>query len=99
MAGIATLDDLAVAGQRVLVRADLNVPTRDGKIGDMTRIDRLLPTLRDLRSAGARIIVMSHFGRPKGKADPTLSLRPIAEALSGALTVCPSALRKIVLAR
>ena len=89
MAGIATLDDLAVAGQRVLVRADLNVPTRDGKIGDMTRIDRLLPTLRDLRSAGARIIVMSHFGRPKGKVDPTLSLRPIAEALSGALDSLP----------
>ena len=89
MAGIATLDDLAVAGQRVLVRADLNVPMRDGKIGDMTRIDRLLPTLRDLRSAGARIIIMSHFGRPKGTVDPSLSLRPIAEALSGALDGLP----------
>ena len=89
MAGIATLDDLAVAGQRVLVRADLNVPMRDGEIGDMTRIDRLLPTLRDLLSAGARIIVMSHFGRPKGKAEPALSLRPIAETLSGALDGLP----------
>ena len=89
MAGIATLDDLVVAGQRVLVRADLNVPMRDGEIGDMTRIDRLLPTLRDLLSAGARIIVMSHFGRPKGKAEPALSLRPIAETLSGALDGLP----------
>ena len=89
MAGIATLDDLAVAGQRVLVRADLNVPMRDGEIGDMTRIDRLLPTPRDLLSAGARIIVMSHFGRPKGKAEPALSLRPIAETLSGALDGLP----------
>ena len=89
MAGIATLDDLAVAGQRVLVRADLNVPMRDDEIGDMTRIDRLLPTLRDLLSAGARIIVMSHFGRPKGKAEPALSLRPIAETLSGALDGLP----------
>ena len=89
MAGFATLDDLSVAGKRVLVRADLNVPMRQGKVSDTTRIDRLLPTLRDLRSAGARIIVMSHFGRPKGKVDPALSLRPIAKALSDALNGLP----------
>jgi len=87
--GIPTLDDLTVAGKRVLVRADLNVPMRDGTVGDTTRIDRLLPTLRDLRSAGARIIVMSHFGRPNGKVDPALSLRPIAEVLSRALDGLP----------
>lgn len=85
MAQFATLDDLAVAGKRVLVRADLNVPMQDGKVGDTTRIDRLVPTLRDLREKGSRIIVLSHFGRPKGKADPALSLRPIADALSKAL--------------
>ncbi len=89
MAGFATLDDLSVAGKRVLVRADLNVPTRDGRVGDATRIDRLVPTLRYLRATGARIILMSHFGRPKGQADPALSLRPLAGALSKALGGLP----------
>lgn len=85
MAGFATLDDLPVAGRRVLVRADLNVPMRDGRVADATRIDRLLPTLRRLRGAGARIVVMSHFGRPRGRVDPALSLRPLADVLSRAL--------------
>lgn len=85
MAGFATLDDLPVAGRRVLVRADLNVPMRDGRVADATRIDRLLPTLRRLRGAGARIVVMSHFGRPRGWVDPALSLRPLADVLSRAL--------------
>ena len=89
MAGFATLDDLPVAGKRVLVRADLNVPMRDGRVGDATRIDRLVPTLRYLRAAGARIILMSHFGRPKGQAEPALSLRPLAGALSKALGGLP----------
>ena len=89
MAGFATLDDLPVAGKRVLVRADLNVPMRDGRVGDATRIDRLVPTLRYLRAAGARIILMSHFGRPEGQADPALSLRPLAGALSKALGGLP----------
>ena len=89
MAGFATLDDLPVAGKRVLVRADLNVPMRDGRVGDATRIDRLVPTLHHLRAAGARIILMSHFGRPKGRADPALSLRPLADALSKALDGLP----------
>lgn len=89
MAGFATLDDLPVAGKRVLVRADLNVPMRDGRVGDATRIDRLVPTLHHLRAAGARIILMSHFGRPKGRADPALSLRPLADALSKALGGLP----------
>ncbi len=89
MAGVATLDDLPVAGRRALVRADLNVPMRDGRVGDATRIGRLVPTLRHLRDAGARIVVMSHFGRPGGRADPALSLRPLAGALSEALGGTP----------
>lgn len=89
MAGFATLDDLPVAGKRVLVRADLNVPMRDGRVGDATRIDRLVPTLHYLQAAGARIILMSHFGRPKGRSDPALSLRPLAGALSKALGGLP----------
>jgi len=89
VAGFATLDDLPVAGKRVLVRADLNVPMRDGRVGDATRIDRLVPTLHYLRAAGARIILMSHFGRPEGQADPALSLRPLADALSKALGGLP----------
>src|SRR5437763_16200147 len=79
-----TVDDLDVAGKRVLVRADLNVPVKDGKVTDATRIERLAPTLEALLQKGAKIIVMSHFGRPKGP-DPALSLRPLAEPLSRAI--------------
>ncbi|MBC7432154.1 MAG: phosphoglycerate kinase [Rubritepida sp.] len=80
-----TLDDLRAAGQRVLLRADLNVPVRDGQITDTTRIDRLAPTIRELADAGARVIVCSHFDRPKGQRVPAMSLRPMAAALSRAL--------------
>jgi phosphoglycerate kinase len=80
-----TLDDLAVAGKRVLVRADLNVPMQDGKVTDATRIERLAPTIDELRKKGARVVVLSHFGRPKGKPDPTMSLRPLVAALGKAL--------------
>jgi len=85
MAGFPTLDEADVAGKRVLVRADLNVPMHDGKVTDRTRITRLVPTLTELAAKGARVIVMSHFGRPKGKADPALSLAPIAPELGEAL--------------
>jgi phosphoglycerate kinase len=75
-----------VRGKRVLVRADLNVPQNDqGEIADDRRILEALPTLRYLRSHGARTIVMSHLGRPKGRPDPRWSLAPIAERLSGYL--------------
>ncbi len=80
-----TLDSLDVAGKRVLMRADLNVPVRDGKITDLTRIERLSPTIRELSDKGAKVIVCSHFDRPKGKRVPEMSLRPMADALSHVL--------------
>jgi phosphoglycerate kinase len=85
MPRFATLDDLDVAGKRVLVRADLNVPMQDGAVSDATRIERLAPTLSELRRKGARIVVLSHFGRPKGKPDPSYSLRALVAPLSKAL--------------
>ena len=80
-----TIDDVTVAGKRVLVRGDLNVPVRDGKVTDATRIERLVPTLRDLIAKGARVVVISHFDRPKGKVVPSMSLAPVAETLSAVL--------------
>ena len=80
-----TLDGLAVAGKRVLLRADLNVPVRDGRITDLTRIERLSPTIRELADAEARVIVFSHFDRPKGKRVPHMSLAPMAAALAEVL--------------
>ncbi|EHL97205.1 phosphoglycerate kinase [Acetobacteraceae bacterium AT-5844] len=85
MPAFRTLDQLEPAGKRVLVRADLNVPVRDGQISDRTRIERLVPTLKELADKGARVIVCSHFDRPKGKRVPEMSLKPIAEALGQAL--------------
>ncbi len=80
-----TIDALDPKGKRVLLRADLNVPVRDGQITDRTRIERLCPTIRELADKGARVIVVSHFDRPKGKRVPEMSLQPMAEALSAAL--------------
>ncbi|MDD2704849.1 MAG: phosphoglycerate kinase, partial [Acidocella sp.] len=80
-----TLDDVKVAGQRVLLRADLNVPMHDGKVTDLTRLERLAPTIRELSEKGAKVIVLSHFDRPKGQIVPALSLRPIAQALGEVL--------------
>src|SRR6202007_2342383 len=76
---------LDVAGKRVLVRADLNVPIKDGKIGDTLRIERQAPTIRELADKGARVIVLSHFDRPKGKVVPSMSLKPVAPALAKAI--------------
>jgi len=80
-----TLDNLDVAGKHVLMRADLNVPVRDGKISDLTRIERLSPTIRELSGKGARVIICSHFDRPKGKRVPDMSLAPMAVALGQVL--------------
>ena len=80
-----TLGDIDVTGKRVLVRADLNVPVRDGHITDLTRIERLSPTIAELANKGARVIVCSHFDRPKGKRVPEMSLRPMAAALANVL--------------
>lgn len=80
-----TLDTLDAAGKRVLVRADLNVPVRDGKITDLTRIERLSPTIKELSDKGAKVIVCSHFDRPKGKRVPEMSLAPMAAALGEVL--------------
>jgi phosphoglycerate kinase len=85
MGAFRTLDDLAAAGKRVLLRADLNVPVRDGKVSDATRIERLLPTIRELSDKGARVVVLSHFDRPKGKRVPEMSLAPLAAALAAGL--------------
>src|ERR1700687_3198117 len=79
-----TTDDLDVAGKRVLLRADLNVPVKDGKVTDATRIERLAPTIEALIAKGARIVVMSHFGRPKGP-DPSQSLLLLVAPLSRAI--------------
>lgn len=79
------LDHVKVTGQRVLLRADLNVPMQGGVISDLTRLERLAPTISELSANGAKVIVLSHFDRPKGKVVETMSLRPIAAALAKVL--------------
>jgi phosphoglycerate kinase len=83
--GFPTIDGLDVRGKRVMVRADLNVPVRDGRITDLTRIERLSPTIRELADKGAKVVVISHFDRPKGKRVPAMSLAPMAVALGEVL--------------
>jgi phosphoglycerate kinase len=85
MATFRTLDDIDVRGRRVLLRADLNVPVKDGAVTDATRIERLAPTIEALISQGAKVIVMSHFGRPQGRPDPAFSLRPLIVPLKRAI--------------
>lgn len=80
-----TLDNLEARGKRVLVRADLNVPMHDGVITDATRIERVAPTISELAGKGARVVVLSHFDRPKGKVVPSMSLHPIAQKLGEVL--------------
>src|SRR5690606_3256167 len=91
MSGHKTLEDLFTAvgleGLRALIRADLNVPMQDGKGSDATRIERVASTLKELAARGAKVIVLSHFGRPKGAPDEKYSLKPVADALGAHLGI------------
>ncbi len=81
-----TLDDLQnVSGKRVLVRVDLNVPVQDGKVSDTTRIERVAPTILELSDKGAKVILLAHFGRPKGEVVASMSLGSIAPAVEAVL--------------
>ena len=80
-----TIDSIDMAGKRVLVRVDLNVPMKAGKVTDATRIERAAPTIKELAAKGAKVIVLSHFGRPDGKRVPEMTLRPLVEPLEKAL--------------
>ncbi len=82
---LKTTDGVDVKGKRVLVRADLNVPVKDAKVTDATRLERLVPGLKDLSGRGAKVIIISHFGRPKNGPEAQFSLKPVADALSGLL--------------
>jgi phosphoglycerate kinase len=79
-----TLDDLDVKAKRVLLRVDLNVPMENGRVTDLTRLERVAPTITEIADKGGKVILLAHFGRPKGR-DEKASLKPIAAALSGVL--------------
>jgi phosphoglycerate kinase len=91
MTGLRTLDDLDVAGRTVLVRLDLNVPMQDGEVTDASRIERSVPTVKELRQKKAKVVVLAHFGRPKGKRESSMSLRPLCRPLGEALGGIPVA--------
>jgi phosphoglycerate kinase len=76
-----TLDDVDVKGKRVLLRVDLNVPMEQGRVTDATRLERVAPTITEISAKGGKVILLAHFGRPKGR-DPKASLKPVAAALS-----------------
>src|SRR5262245_8259476 len=82
-----TLDDLDVGGKRVLLRGDLNVPVDKGAVTDATRGTRHAKTIRELVEKKAKVIVLSHFGRPKNGPDPAMSLKPVADKLSSILSM------------
>src|ERR1700734_2423598 len=81
MKNFRTLDDVDVKGKRVLLRVDLNVPMENGRVTDATRLERVAPTITEIAGKGGKVILLAHFGRPKGR-DPKESLKPVAEALS-----------------
>ena len=82
MTAFRTLDDASLAGKRVLLRVDLNVPTEHGRVTDATRIERVLPTIHEISHKGGKAILLAHFGRPKGGPDEANSLKPVAAAVA-----------------
>jgi phosphoglycerate kinase len=87
MPSFRTLDDIDASGKTVLVRLDLNVPMKDGEVTDASRIERSVPTVKELLAKNAKVVVLAHFGRPKGKREPSMSLRPLYAPLGAALGV------------
>ncbi len=87
MSNFKTIDDFDVSGKRVLVRLDLNVPMQDGEITDTTRIDRVIPTLDELVENGAIVVILSHFGRPKGQVNLDMTMEAVVQDLSNELQV------------
>ena len=85
MKNVPTIDGLDLMGRTVLLRCDLNVPMADGRLTNGLRIERLVPTIQELRLGGARVVLLSHFGRPRGTPDAAYSLRPVANFVSEAL--------------
>ncbi len=85
MPAFRTLNDVDVKNRRVIIRLDLNVPIENGAVTDTTRIDRVIPTLKELLTKGAAVIILAHFDRPKGKVVPEMSLKPVAAPLEKAL--------------
>src|SRR6202030_3017172 len=81
MKSFRTLDDVNVKGKRVLLRVDLNVPMENGRVTDLTRLERIAPTIIEISDKGGKVILLAHFGRPKGR-DPKESLKPVAAALA-----------------
>jgi len=85
LSGIKSMDEANVAGQIVVVRADLNVPMENGRVTDTTRLDRFAPTARQLAEQGAKVVILSHFSRPKGEVVPSMSLRAVEGPLADAI--------------
>ncbi|MFN6978433.1 MAG: phosphoglycerate kinase, partial [Gemmobacter sp.] len=83
--GLRRLDDMELAGRRVLVRVDINVPVENGRVTDATRIAKIVPTIEHILSAGGHPVLLAHFGRPKGAPDPAFSLAQVMPALRDAL--------------
>ncbi|MBE7637984.1 phosphoglycerate kinase [Sneathiella sp. P13V-1] len=87
MAAYKTLDGIDAKGKTALVRVDLNVPMQDGKVSDYTRIERVAPTVRELAEKGAKVVLLSHFGRPKGQVVPEMSLAAVANVMADHLNL------------
>ncbi len=85
MTEIRRIQDADVAGKRVLVRVDFNVPMKDGEVTDDTRLRAALPTIEHLTEAGAKVVLLAHFGRPKGQVVPDMSLEPVCQPLADLL--------------